>query len=80
MTGVQTCALPIYCNGLKDRNAFNEKLEFDVTLISYEGNDSWIDKTVSELHSCLLGDQVPAVNGNCEFCAYRDAVENVLNL
>ena len=39
----------VYCNGLKDRDSFNGKLEFDTTLIPYKGNDSWIDKTVSEL-------------------------------
>ena len=70
----------VYCNGQKDRNAFNEKLEFDVTLIPYDGNDSWVDKTVCELHSCLVGDQVPVANENCDFCAYRDAVEKALSL
>jgi hypothetical protein len=70
----------VYCNGQKDKDAFNGKLEFDITLISYKGNDSWVDKTVSELHSCLLSDQVPEANGNCEFCAYRYTVENILSL
>jgi|TARA_B100001964_G_scaffold16427_1_gene17005 hypothetical protein len=70
----------VYCNGQKDRNDFNKKLEFDVTLIPYNGNDSWVEKTVCELHSCLVGDQVPEANENCDFCAYRDAVEKVLSL
>ena len=70
----------VCCNGQKNKDAFNGKLEFDITLIPYHGNDSWVDGTISELHSCLSGGQAPASNKDCEFCAYRDAVENVLNL
>jgi hypothetical protein len=30
----------VYCNGKKDRKAFDGKLDFDITLIPHKGNDS----------------------------------------
>ncbi|HLA25997.1 MAG TPA: PD-(D/E)XK nuclease family protein, partial [Patescibacteria group bacterium] len=36
----------VYCNGQTDRKAFDAKLEFDVTLISYTGSDDWVGKTI----------------------------------
>src|SRR3989338_10840966 len=32
----------VYCNGKTDRKAFDGKLEFDITLIPYTGNDDWV--------------------------------------
>tara|TARA_B100001964_G_scaffold233485_1_gene290809 strand:- start:109 stop:864 length:756 start_codon:yes stop_codon:yes gene_type:complete len=69
----------VYCNGQRNNDAFNEKLEFDVTLIPYEGNDSWVDKIITELHACLVSEEVPTTKDNCEYCAYRGAVEEVTN-
>jgi hypothetical protein len=36
----------LYCNGQTNREMFNERLEFDITLIPYEGDDSWIEETI----------------------------------
>ncbi len=68
----------LYCNGQTDREMFNERLEFDITLIPYEGNDSWIEETVRKIHSCLISNKIPDANDGCDFCAYRTAVEDVL--
>ncbi len=67
-----------YCNGQTDRDMFNERLEFDITLIPYEGNDSWVEETIMEIHSCLISNQVPDEKDGCDFCAYRSAVKDVL--
>ena len=68
----------LYCNGQTDREMFNERLEFDITLIPYEGDDSWIEETIKKIHSCLISNQIPGPNDSCDFCAYRSAVEDVL--
>ncbi len=60
----------VYCNGQTDRKAFDGKLEFDITLIPYTGNDSWIEKTVIEAHRCLNGDKIPEADPNCDYCNY----------
>lgn len=64
----------VYANGKTDREAFDGKLEFNVTLIPYEGDDSWVEQTVVEAHKCLCGDDIPEANLDCDFCAYVEAV------
>jgi len=66
----------VYCNGKKDRKAFDGKLEFDVTLIAYEGDDSWIEKTLKEARKCLQQNQIPESGKDCDYCAYVKAVNS----
>ncbi len=68
----------VYCNGKTDLDTFDGKLEFDITLIAYEGRDSWIENIIKGIHSCLRNDQVPSPGNNCDFCNYRDAVSEVI--
>ncbi len=67
----------VYCNADKDKKAFDKKLEFDVTLIAYEGKDVWIEPTLSQMKACLESDKMPEVGKavmeptkDCEYCAY----------
>ncbi len=60
----------VYCNGKTDREAFDGKLEFDIKVIPYTGNDSWIEKTLPEIKKCLMG-SLPASSDACEYCDYR---------
>ena len=66
----------VYCNGKTDRKAFDSKLEFDVTLISYKGDDSWIEKTIIGAHKCLNGSKIPKANSGCDYCNYIKAVNS----
>jgi len=63
----------VYCNGQTDRKAFDGKLEFDVKLLPYTGNDDWVEGTLIAAHDCLTGDEIPASSANCDYCAYRQA-------
>ncbi|MFA6322159.1 MAG: PD-(D/E)XK nuclease family protein [Candidatus Buchananbacteria bacterium] len=63
----------VYCNGQTDRKAFDAKLEFDITLIPYEGNDSWVEKAVIEAQKCLAANKIPKSGAACDFCAYFSA-------
>jgi len=67
----------VYANGSKDKDAFDGKLEFDLTLIAYEGNDSWIEKTLMNIKKCLDAENIPDQGENCDYCTYRDAVKKV---
>ena len=67
----------VYCNGRADAEAFDGKLEFDVTLIAYEGQDGWVDGTLADIFACLNQDTVPAANSGCDYCAYLGAVGEV---
>jgi len=68
----------IYCNGRTDMDRFDAKLEFDITLIPYEGSDAWVEGTIRKIHRCLNSDIVPKADENCDFCAYRDTVDELL--
>ncbi len=69
----------VYCNGKRDRQAFDGKLEFDIKLMPYKGNDSWVDGTLKAARRCLDGD-IPSSSPKCDFCAYRMAAGEVLEI
>lgn len=60
----------VYCNGLTDNRAFDAKLEFEITLIPYNGDTSWIDKTILDIKSCLNGDAIPDASPDCDYCNF----------
>ena len=66
----------VYCNGKTDRKAFDGKLEFDVTLIAYKGNDSWVGQAITEAHKCLNGNKIPKADPECDYCNYIKAVSS----
>jgi len=70
---VNPTAYFVYCNGLANKEAFNKKLEFDIYMLSYKGDDSWIDQTIIDIHNCLCSDTIPKPNRECDYCAYRFA-------
>lgn len=66
----------VYVNGQSDREAFDGKLEFDVDLLPYDGNDGWIEGVIENLAACLQSPIIPASGSECEYCAYRDSAGN----
>ncbi len=67
----------VYVNGKLDAKAFDAKLEFDVALIPYKGDDSWIEGAITKLKEMLIKDTIPPVGksfggGPCDFCTYRE--------
>ena len=67
----------VYCNGKTDRAAFDGKLDFDVTILDYKGDDGWVEKAVKEAHDCLVADSIPKANSDCDYCNYREAVNDL---
>ena len=65
----------VYCNGIADAEAFDQKLEFRVNLIPYKGDDSWVEKTIFEIHKCLNSDNIPEANPDCDYCSYMNAAK-----
>ena len=60
----------VYCNGNADAAAFDAKLEFEIKLIPYTGDDSWVAETIKNLHQCLQQGVLPEPSVDCDFCAY----------
>ncbi len=64
----------VYCNGKTDKEAFDARLEFEVTLIPYEGSDGWVEDLIQDIYKCLNNDQVPKAGPDCDYCAYNEAL------
>lgn len=68
----------VYVNGRSDAEAFDGKLEFDVSLIPYTGSHGWIEPTLVEIRKCLAADAIPPSGERCEYCPYREAAGKAL--
>ena len=61
----------VYANGKADAEAFDGKLEFDVKVIPYKGDDSWVEDVLLKAREILVSDSIPQANSTCEYCLYR---------
>ena len=64
----------VFANASKNRDSFDGKLEFEMTIIEYKGDISWIDPTILEIKKCLDSDSIPASSPNCKYCEYNKIV------
>ncbi len=67
----------VYCNGKSDKEAFDAKLEFDIVVIPYTGDDSWVEGTIMAISNCLRAKKIPASDRTCHYCGYVSARNNV---
>lgn len=67
-----------YANATKDREAFDARLDFELTLVPYTGSTDWVDQTLVELKACLDSDTVPVAGSDCDYCRYREAAGKAL--
>ena len=68
----------VYCNGVTDRDRFDNKLDFELSLIAYEGDDAWVEKEIIAAHKCLNSSDIPKPNPECDYCQYVQAVEEAI--
>ena len=66
----------VYCNGDSDREAFDAKLEFDIKIIPYDGDDSWVEQAIIDAHKCLNSDKAPQAGADCDYCRYIKAINS----
>jgi len=67
----------VYANGRLDKKAFDGKLEFDVKLLPYRGNDSWVEDVIKDIYRCLNSSEIPMSGNDCDYCKYRQAAQQV---
>jgi hypothetical protein len=67
---VSNTAYFVYCTGDNAAENFNNKIEFHSHIIPYEGNDSWIDQTINDLHICLSNATIPSKSDTCQYCNF----------
>lgn len=64
----------VYCNGNTDKEAFDGKLEFEIKLIPYKGDTSWVEETIMKAIECLKSDSYPESGEDCDYCKYREVM------
>ncbi len=76
----------VFANARKDRNSFDARLEFDVTVLDYVGDTTWIEDTVFRIKEVLDSTDMPKPCDDCEYCQYAakrkpfDAQEDQLTI
>ena len=78
LTVSQDCFL-IYANAHKDKQEFNNVLDFEVTLLKHQGDFSWVDGVLMEIYSLLNQNIVPDPNQYCEMCGFVESSNLLLS-
>jgi len=74
---VSDTAYFVYCNGKTDRDRFDKRLEFDISIIPYVGNADWVEQKMLEAFECLTGPNPPNHSERCDYCQYSIAINNL---
>ncbi|HVV15490.1 MAG TPA: PD-(D/E)XK nuclease family protein [Candidatus Paceibacterota bacterium] len=67
-----------YANATKDREAFDGKLDFELTLVPYKGSTDWVEGTLLALKKCLDSGEIPPAGADCDYCRYRESAGKAL--
>lgn len=68
----------VYCNGKRDRDAFDHRLEFDISVIPYIGDDSWVEPVLQRIRTTLAASRPPEPSKSCDYCSYRRSAHDAL--
>ena len=69
----------VYANARKDLEKFDEKLIFDMKIIPYVGDNSWIEGTIEKIVNTLNSEEIPLPSSTCKFCTYIHDYNNSEN-
>lgn len=64
----------VYCNGIRDRERFDARLDFKISLLPYTGDAGWIEKTLQDIRSILSAAAPPNPSMSCDYCHYTKQV------
>ena len=65
----------VYCNGCVEAESFQKRVDFRVSMLPYDGDDSWVEPAIIEAANTLRSDRIPEGTDNCKLCTYRrDAI------
>ncbi len=75
---VSDTAYFLVCNGLKTPEKFDATLHFDLTLVPYTTDTSWVKNKIVEMKKVLDAKDVPQINKNCEKCMFLETGKNFI--
>jgi hypothetical protein len=62
----------VYCNGRRDLDAFDNRLEFRVKMIPYDGDDAWVEPVLLDIGDTLDAPEPPPPGEDCEYCVFAE--------
>lgn len=60
----------VFANASKNAPKFDGKLEFELSIIPYTGDTSWIIPTLEKIRILLTSDQTPDFSFGCDYCKF----------
>ena len=54
---------------------FGLKLNFDIKILPYTGDTSWIEKALSDAKECLMANNPPEMGSDCDYCRYTKEIQ-----
>lgn len=67
----------VYCNADTSKVMFGGVLEFNIKIIPYKGDDSWVGKTIRQAIDCLHSEKLPPSGPDCDYCKYTQARQSL---
>ena len=67
----------VFANAGKNRPVFDGKLEFELSIITYTGNNSWMDSTLLAIKKCLDTEAPDDFSSSCEYCCYIKTIKDI---
>jgi CRISPR/Cas system-associated exonuclease Cas4 (RecB family) len=65
----------VFANAGKNRSSFDGRLEFELSVVSHSGDDSWVEPTIYAMKKCLDSNKIPDSDSKCEYCQYRKLIK-----
>lgn len=69
----------VYCNGIKNKDSFDARIDFAIDILPYEGDSRWVEPALLEIRKCLDGGEIPRSGEACEYCAYQQEAKEFLD-
>lgn len=70
---VEPRAWLVYANGIKTRERFDARLEFDISFIPHDGDDAWVAGALDNAVAAIESTDLPNAAPDCKWCQYRHA-------
>lgn len=68
----------VYCTGQPNNDRFDAHVDFDIHIIPYKGDDSWVEGILKEVKNTLDQVHIPDASQECDYCLFvseRNKVE-----
>jgi len=64
----------VFANAGRNAPKFDGRLQFELSIIEYRGDDRWVEPALLKIKKLLEHDVIPSAAKICEFCRYRDGL------